>query len=315
MQGLELAKAYYEAFGKPMLEEQFSCLLPHIAVGLCGSGSECLGYDDGVSVDHDFEPGYCIFLPSEEIVDRRQAFLLERAYAKQPREFMGFRRSLVSPVGGTRRGVIRLEDFLHEKTGKKDGMLSGMEWLLVPEQSLAECTNGEVFHDGSGALVRVREYLSYFPEDARRKKLAGALFIMGQAGQYNYSRILRHGETGAAQLAVFEFTKAAISAIFLLNKKYQPYYKWGFRAMRTLRLLSIEAELLEYLITSDNEGGVWQEKQDVMEGIAADIVGELAKQGLGKTGCLDLEKQAYAINDSIASAQLRNLHILSGVQS
>ena len=52
-----------------------------------------------------------------------------------------------------------------------------------------------------------------------------------------------------------------------------------------------------------------------MEGIAADIVGELAKQGLGKTGCLDLEKQAYAINDSIASAQLRNLHILSGVQS
>ena len=56
MNGMEISRAYYEAFGKPMLEE-FPGILPYAAAGLLGSGSECLGFDDEVSRDHDFEPG------------------------------------------------------------------------------------------------------------------------------------------------------------------------------------------------------------------------------------------------------------------
>ena len=63
MNGLELSRAFYETHGRPMLEADFPELLPLIAVGLFGSGSECLGYDDDVSEDHDFEPGFCILLP------------------------------------------------------------------------------------------------------------------------------------------------------------------------------------------------------------------------------------------------------------
>ncbi|MBR2810249.1 MAG: DUF4037 domain-containing protein [Solobacterium sp.] len=314
MKGLELAKAYYEEYGRPMLEEQFSDIMPYLAVGLCGSGSECFGYDDGVSVDHDFEPGYCIFLPSEKTVDRRTAFLLERAYAKQPKEFMGYQRLMMNPVGGSRHGVIRMEDFLYEKTGNREGMLKEEEWLMVPEQALAECTNGEIFFDGSGVFSRIRESLAFYPEDIRRKKLAGNLLIMAQAGQYNYNRILRHGEAAAAQLAVYEFVKAAMSVIFLLNKKYQPFYKWSFRALRSLDILAIEAELLEYLLTTDNSEGTDQEKYDVIEGIAADVIDELVRQDLSKANCSDLEKHAYSVNDGIISASLRNLNILAGVQ-
>ena len=79
MKGLELSEAFYETFGKPMLEEQFPELLPSLAVGLFGSGSECFGYDDDISQDHDFEPGFCIFLPDESQVDRHSEFLLQRA--------------------------------------------------------------------------------------------------------------------------------------------------------------------------------------------------------------------------------------------
>ena len=64
-----------------MLEAQFPHLLSQIAVGLFGSGSECFGYDDDISRDHDFEPGFMLLLPGEDAVDRRAAFLLERAYA------------------------------------------------------------------------------------------------------------------------------------------------------------------------------------------------------------------------------------------
>ena len=107
MKGLELSRAFYDAYGAPMLREQFPELLPKLAVGLAGSGSECFGFDDEVSQDHDFEPGFCIFLPAEEVVDCRTAFRLERAYAKLPKEFGGFRRPMMLPVGGARRGVTR----------------------------------------------------------------------------------------------------------------------------------------------------------------------------------------------------------------
>ena len=136
---------------------------------------------------------------------------------------------------------------------------------------------------------------------------------MGQSGQYNYARCLQHGETAAAQMAVFEFVRNAISAIFLLNNVYEPYYKWSFRALRQLPVLSIEAELMEYLLTSDNEPDTRDEKIRVIEGIASDIIDELMNQKLTEAVCMDLEKHAYSLNDSIADGTLRNLHVLAAV--
>ena len=336
MKGLEIARAYYEQYGEPMLREKFPGLMPFVAAGLAGSGSECWGFDDEISRDHDFEPGFCLFLPGEDVVDRRTAFELERAYAALPKEFMGLRRSLVAPVGGPRHGVLRTAEFMTDKVGKADGNLSLMEWLYMPEFSLAEAVNGEIFMDGYGEVTAIRERLRRRPEDVRLKKLAGQLLLMGQSGQYNYRRCLQHGETAAAQLAAVEFVKSTMAAVFLLNDVYQPYYKWCFRAMRALPKLALTAELLEYLLTTDNEPDTAEEKSRVMEGIAADVIGELREQGLlgelreqgltgtdvnretqgrGLTGAVgaDLEKYAYMVNDMISDARIRNMHILAAV--
>lgn len=313
MNGLELSRAYYEQYGEPMLRERFPQLMPLLAAGLAGSGSECWGYDDEISRDHDFEPGFSLFLPGEDVVDRRTAFALERAYAALPKEFMGLKRAMLAPVGGARHGVLRTADFFREKTGSADGNLSLMEWLTLPEYLLAEAVNGEIFADGLGEVTAIRDRLRHRPADVRLKKLAGQLLLMGQSGQYNYRRCLLHGETGAAQLAVAEFVKSAMAAVFLLNDIYQPYYKWSFRAMRALPRLSITAELLEYLLTTDNEEETASEKYAVMEGIAADIIGELQAQSLTQAVCGDLEKHAYSVNDRISDVQIRNLHILAAV--
>ena len=71
MKGLELAKNYYLTYGKEMLENEFPTLLPRLAVGLVGQGSECLGYDDDISKDHDFEPCFCIFITKRMIAGKR----------------------------------------------------------------------------------------------------------------------------------------------------------------------------------------------------------------------------------------------------
>lgn len=313
MTGLELSRAYFDECGRPVLERDFSELMPYLAAGLFGAGSECVGYDDEVSRDHDFEPGFMILLPDEDIVDRRAAFQLERAYAKLPKEFMGAKRATISPVGGSRHGVIRISDFFRDKVGAPDGVLTVSQWLTVPSSSLIEATNGEIYFDNYGLLSGIRSSLSQYPEDIRLKKLAGNLLLAAQAGQYNYRRCLMHGETAAAQMSVFEFVKNASAAIFLINGRYMPYYKWSFRALRALPRLAIEAELFEYLITTGCEGEIAGEKGDVIESICADIIDALIDDGITKASCGDLEKHAYSVNDGISDPEMRNLHILAAV--
>lgn len=83
--------------------------------------------------------------------------------------------------------------------------------------------------------------------------------------------------------------------------------------MRQLPKLSILAELLEYLITTDNSETMAPEKYQVMEGIASDVIDVLMERGLTKAICGDLEKHAYSVNDQIQDAGLRNLHVLAAV--
>lgn len=313
MKGLELSKKYFETCGIQVLQSQFSAVLPYLAIGLVGSGSECYGYDDTTSHDHDFEPAFCIFLPTEDIVDRKTEFELERAYAKLPKCFMGFERSALDPVGGSRHGVMRMDEFFLSKTGTTDGKLSIKQWFTVPEYALLEATNGEVFADPYGRFTAIRERLHYFPEDVRRKKLAGRLLVMAQSGQYNYNRCIARGETAAAQMAVFEFTQSALHGIYLLNRTYMPYYKWSFRGLKNLATLGSLADDLEYLISSGNTTEEFKQKSKIIERICLDISNELSVQRLTNLQNSELEQHAYALNNTITDNNIRNLHILYGV--
>ena len=313
MKGLELAEKFYRECGEKMIEESFPHIKPYLAIGLAGSGSECMGFDDDFSKDHDFEPGFCIFLPDENTVSRRDEFLLERAYAKLPKAFMGFTRSPLNPVGGNRHGVIRMEKFFGDKTGNENGDLTMRAWFFVNEQFLLEATGGKVFVDHFGLFSAIRQKLSYLPEDVRLKKLAGNLLLMAQSGQYNYERCIKRGETAAAQLAAGEFVSAALKAIFLLNKKYIPYYKWAFRALKDLEILSALYSDLEYLISSGNTTPEAKTKADIIEKISAALIRELQKQALTASSSDSLEAHAYSVNDKIRDPEIRNLHILYAV--
>ena len=310
MTGLELARAYWETCGVPMIREQFPEYEEIIAAALTGSGSECYGFDDEVSRDHDYEPGFCLFIPGEEIVDRRTAFLLERAYAKLPDEFEGFRRQKLQPVGGQRHGVFRIDEYFTEKIGCPVEEMTMEQWLRLPEYALAEAVNGEVFRDKAELLTDCRKALKDMPEDARRKRLAGRLLLMAQSGQYNYQRCLKHGETGAAQLAVGEFVKNTLSAVFLLNRAYMPYYKWCFRALRALSGGEDLGRSLEWLLTTDNSREIAEDKYFCMEGIASQVIDLLQEQRLTEATCGDLEKHAYSVNNGIRDGEVRNKHIL-----
>lgn len=329
MKGLDISRKYYEEFAADAIRSDFSHLLPYLAIGLCGPGSECLGYDDEISKDHDFEPGFCIFIPDEDRVSRRDAFLLQRFYDKLPKEYEGLRRSLVAPAGGPRRGVIRTADFLLSRTGTQALPLSAEQWLRIPEQSLLEAVNGEIWFDGLGEMTALRSYLSEMPEDIRLKKLSSYLLLAAQSGQYNYSRCISHGERGAARLAAAEFVSSATHVLMLLHGRYTPYYKWAFRALRECE--PIAADRLEEILESDVCEATFDSLAEepfsgndvadtspgntacLIEEVSSYIISLLQEQSLTKATCGDLEKHAYSVNDRIEDGFLRNSDIFAGL--
>ena len=60
MKGMELSRRYFEEYGRTMIDEKLSRYREYIAAGLVGEGSECFGFDDQLSADHDFGPAFCM---------------------------------------------------------------------------------------------------------------------------------------------------------------------------------------------------------------------------------------------------------------
>lgn len=314
MRGIELSKKYYEEFGRPMLLEKFADLIPELAVGFVGQGSEHFGYDDEISRDHDFEPGFTIFLPGEEIVDRKNEFLLEKAYAKLPKEYMGFRRQMLAPVGGNRNGIVRIADFYKKSVGTDSGKLSTEAWLHIPDYALAEATNGEVFYDGPGLFTEIREGLKNMPRDVKLKRIAGNLLLMAQSGQYNFARCIGHGEHEASQLAANEFVVSALKVIYLMNDGYMPFYKWSFRGLSKLPGCERYKENLSSLLKGDNSLEATQNfKINAIESIASSISDNLKLKGFSDESSSELETVAYNVNKHIDDSEIRNMHILSAI--
>lgn len=309
MKGLEIAERFYEEYGREMIASQFGGYETVIAAGVAGEGSDCFGYDDEISRDHDFEAGFCLWIP--ERLERELKFKLSRAYAKLPKEYLGVKRAQHSLWGQNRRGVILIEEFYRRFTGCPGVPESLEAWLQVPAYSLACAVNGKVFRDDLGEFSKVRRILmDGYPEDVRLKKIAASAVLMAQSGQYNFGRCMRRGEYGAAAMAIYEFVQNGLAVIFLLNRRYMPYYKWAFRAARELPMLSGTAVELELLLTPEmTDGGMMQER---IEKISADIIKELHFQGLTSGNWDYLEPHAYEVMERIRDSGLRNMHVMAG---
>lgn len=312
MKGLELSKRFYLECGKDALEKELPQVADRVAIGLAGEGSECFGFDDIFSTDHDFEPAFCMWIERNDY--EKYGFELEKFYSHLPREFEGYTRKLISPVGGKRHGVICIEDFFLRFLGTPHAPSSDEQWLYLPSFSLACSCNGEIFCDRLGRFSTIREQIKAgYPIDIKLKKLAGHILMMSQAGLYNYPRSIKRGENGAAQLAIFEFVRHTISTIYLLNNVFEPFYKWVYRGMRELsRLGSLENSLIA-LTELGNSSAEAEAKRECIEEICKEISTELSAQGLISSPKGELEAQAYMIQNKIQSHTLRNMHIMSGI--
>lgn len=273
--GLELCREYYEAYGRGMIAELFPEYEHKIAVGLVGEGSDCFGYDDALSRDHDWGPDFCMWVTDETYARIGEA--LTFAYEQLPREFQGCRRT-ESAQGQGRRGVMTISAFykrlLHTDDWEK------IDWRQIPDVSLAAAVNGEVFRDDEGIFSAFREKLQKgYPESIQYLKLAESAARFAQAGQYNYGRMRQRGDGVTAQMMLADAMREAMKLKHYLSGNYPPHDKWLRRSMEELPGGKAVSKLLGQLTGEDSaavpERQENQDKTAVPEQIAAMLAQEL----------------------------------------
>lgn len=335
--GMELARRLWEQAGKPMLQSRYPDYAERIAVGLVGYGSECFGFDDALSRDHDFAPRFCLWITDEDYAAIGTA--LQEDYERIAHAWRSEHSSADLPDSPTtpraqgtmrRDGVFRIGDFFETLTGYREAPPQDAphEWLALDESTLATATNGRVFADALGAFSSTRQGFTFMPEDVRLSLISRRLGMLSQAGQYNLPRMLQRGDGAAAMTSIHEFAQAAISLVFLVNNPvsvgYAPYYKWRFAALRRLsrrmatRLPGVCAQLEEILhlasaacfgvpgTTAEHKASTTATPpadriNAIIERICADIVSELQREGLTRSQETFLEWQRPYVEEHIVS--------------
>jgi len=290
--GMELSEKFYLEFGAPMIHEKFSEYEDKIAIGLVGEGSECFGFDDELSKDHDFGAGFYMWVSKETYVQIGNR--LKEEYEKLPKTYMGIRR-IGTKQGKNRTGVWEIEAFYRQFLGMDHLPKTETEWLYVEEEMLAEAVNGKVFRDEEGIFSAYRNALMrYYPDQVWLKKIAQELALFSQSGQYNYFRMLEREDRIGAALCLRLFLEHAMELAYLLNRQYAPYYKWKARGMQYFTRLPDLHGMLEQLLFFDSEGKK-AESEQLVEEIASLFLAELKTENLVDGEDTYLEHYAAAI--------------------
>ncbi len=300
LSGMEIARLYYESYGRSMLEEKYSDYADRIAVGLVGEGSECLGFDDETSWDHDFGPGFCMWLTGDDY--EKIGAALQADYDALPKELPGIPARKTMETGSGRVGVFCMDDFFRKYVGVPDVPERGQQsfWLKVSREALRTVTNGEVFADPLGEFTARRRRFSRYPEAVRLQKLALRLGEMAQTGQYNYPRMVKRDDKGASFMCLAGFVEAAVDGAYLLNDIYPPFYKWKFRGMEEFQCLGTLGVLIEELLETQDRP---DEAAALIEKICGDFVQELRLQGLSSSDENFLEAQKAEVMKALYRAE------------
>ena len=282
--GLELGRELAHQVAQD-IELNLPDLAPYMCLALVGTGSECLGFDDAISEDHDFTKRCQLFLPAdiyETNKEHLQSYFKNYAY-----------------------GTVQIEcisEFYQRYTLYPEGPQCEKEFRRVPQDLLCTATNGEVFLDNFGSFTHIRQrLLAYYPEDIRLRKIAYELNQLAQSGQYNLPRMLQRGDTIAASLALHQFVHHYMLLVHLFNKSYAPFYKWLYRHSCTLPILGNTVkhgivELLDAPIT---------DTKSHIDRLCSAIIQELQRNGLSTSPIDFLTYQAKEVIQRIQDPLLR----------
>lgn len=299
---LERSEAFYNDYGKKMIQEQFPQYSDRIAVGIVGEGSDCYGFDDYISADHDYGLGFLMWLTEsdyelfgKELEDAYSHLLKEHALDLKKNNFLE-----------QRRGVKTINEFYGNILGVQGNFEEEANFSLegISEYRLSQAVNGKVFVDQMGVFTKVRNRLwEYYDEPLWLKKIAVEMHDFSAYAQSNYPRAMARMDYVTASICVVKAMESAMNLIYLLNRKYAPYDKWKVKGLEGISVLNEMLDIIKRIPFIGNQASAWQnvifqsglvntkdEYVVAFEALASSILDELRKQKIVEGDSLFLEK-------------------------
>jgi len=237
--GLQLNARFYAEVVRPLLDAHFPGV--NHSAALMGYGSDVLGYDTALSTDHNWGPRLQIFLAPADCDQYRDA--IDHCLRQHlPHTFLGYPVNFSEPDladGGTQHmatevatHMIHLIEFytipafFQRYLGIDPARaLDAGDWLVLGEQKLLEVTAGQVYHDGLGQLIPLRQQFAYYPHDVWLYRVAGQWKRIAQEEAF-MGRCGDVGDELGSHIVAARLVRELMHLAFLLERRYAPYSKW-----------------------------------------------------------------------------------------
>ena len=297
--GLALAEGFFREEIGPILAAHFPDL--SFSAALIGSGSEVLGLDTEMSVDHDWGPRAMLFLPRADL-EARGAAIGDTLSRELPSSYRGYPTSFTEPDpadndtqvlrrvdGGPvnhRVEMFTLGGYFARYMGiRLEEELAPADWLALPHHKLRAISAGRLFRDDLG-LEEIRARLAWYPRDVWLYLLASAWTRIGQE-EHLMGRAGSAGDEIGSALIGARLARDVMRLAFLMEREYPPYAKWFGTAFAQLRSASRLRPDLEAAL----HAGSWQERESSL-GHCFEALAEM-HNALGLTDPLDVEVSPF----------------------
>jgi hypothetical protein len=294
--GIRLSQLFYEEAVRPILAADF----PGVAysAALLGPGSDVLGFDTPMSVDHDWGPRLLLFLEEADLASvgkQITAVLGDRLpfhYRGYPTGFGTHASGAATPLGGEMRPVphrVQVESvpgYLERYLGWHPAReLAPADWLTFPQQKLRSLTAGAVYHDTIG-LAAVLDRLAYYPDDVWLYLLAAQWRRIGEE-EHLVGRAGFCGDELGATIIASRLVRDLMNVCFLVEKVYAPYPKWFGTAFSQLAC----APRMLPLLGAIQSAGDWQARDRALAAAYVAVAGQ--HQAIGIAGSVAVQPSHF----------------------
>ncbi|MDF1520347.1 MAG: DUF4037 domain-containing protein [Brevefilum sp.] len=265
--GLELSEEFFLSAVQPIMKEKF--LQIAYAAARLDYGSDVLGFDTPMSMDHGWGPKLSLYLSQENYAAYHDQ--LDDYFANHlPFDVLGFPTNFAEPYADG--GVMSYKDtypihhMIEITTPDKwcsnylgvdiDHPISVKTWLTIPQQRLATLQAGGIYHDDLGIITEYRHKMRWYPHDIWLYLLANQWQRIDQDEPF----IGRTGSVGdelGSQLISARLVLDLMRLGFLMHRIYTPYRKWFGSAFQRLEITPKVVPIFQKILSCKN----WEERE------------------------------------------------------
>jgi len=270
VKGIMLAEQLYHEGVKPVMAQHFPDL--RYSAGRLGQGSDTLGYDTPLSMDHGWGPTVEVYLSAKDYA-RYAGQIAEVMSHELPREIAGVPTHFDStshetgrpvPAGGGpiehRVNCIDVDTLVvsHRAFNPNRG-ITALDWVTLPQQTLRRIRSGRVFHDGLSELEPMRERLHFYPDEIWYYLLSALWEHIGQECPF-MGRCGDVGDELGSRILAARLVHSIMDLCFLMERQYAPYSKWFGTAFAELRCAADLTPVLQGALGVQT----WQEREKLL---------------------------------------------------